>query len=130
MLELGARIRFACVGDPAVHAIRKQAPAPKSVPSKAMRARGVRVGATGSLLTLKHESAIRIQWAKNSLTAGMRPVRVESLLLLHKFKGAGTAYDAESLVPLTGAFGVLEGRLDVVAVVVALCGEDAGRIFS
>src|SRR6202050_3069032 len=48
--------------------------------------------------------------------------------LFHKFEGAGAAQDSGAFVARAGAFGVFELGFDVVAVVVALHGEDYVRV--
>ena len=49
-------------------------------------------------------------------------------LLLHKLKCAGASHKAETYVPCPCALGIFELRLDVVAVFLALVGEDSAGI--
>jgi hypothetical protein len=51
-------------------------------------------------------------------------------LLLDEFKGAGAAYDAQACALAARALGLGELGLDVVAVILALMGEDSTGVFS
>ena len=71
-------------------------------------------------------------------TCQSRPTAVETYpagtqflncLLLHEVEGAGTANNAEAFVAGACTLGFFELRLDVVAIIRALRGEDSGAIF-
>src|SRR5271155_4828109 len=61
-------------------------------------------------------------WLRSRVRSGAR------VRLLHELERAGAAQDASTLFPGACALGVFELGLDVVAVIVALHGENAVRV--